>query len=238
MKTISENVSVIIIPAFEPDQILIDLIFGLIAHQNCHIILVNDGSGIAAKPIFDAFEKYPQVTILCHVENQGKGQALKTAFRYFLDYFPKSCRGVITADADGQHTLIDIVKMSETQMIHPEKLILGVRGFEGKVPFRSRFGNQLTRYVFWLFFGKKLKDTQTGLRAIPRTFLAELLKIPTCGYEFELEMLIKALRYHVQIEELPIDTIYLERNTSSHFKPLLDSLRIYFVFLRIFILRR
>ena len=80
--------------------------------------------------------------------------------------------------------------------------------------------------------GKKLTDTQTGLRAIPLAMLPRLLKIPASGYEFELEMLIAAKHQGVAVIEQPIRTIYEPGNPASHFQPLRDSMRIYFVLLR------
>ncbi len=84
--------------------------------------------------------------------------------------------------------------------------------------------------------GQKLSDTQTGLRAVPWGLLPLLLRVPLQGYEFELEMLLVCRSNHVRIAEVPIQTIYLEGNASSHFNPLLDSMRIYFVLLRFSIL--
>jgi putative flippase GtrA len=112
-----------------------------------------------------------------------------------------------------------------------QALILGSRGFKGKVPLRSRFGNVMTRGVFRILIGRALTDTQTGLRGIPRSFLGELLQVSAGRYEFELEMLIRAAARRMPIEELPIATVY-GTFAASHFNPLRDSLRIYFVFLR------
>ena len=110
-------------------------------------------------------------------------------------------------------------------------LILGSRTFAKEVPLRNRFGNVMTRGVFRLVIGRALGDTQTGLRGIPRSFLPELMRLETGRYEFELEMLVRATARDMTIEELPIATVYGDF-AKSHFNPLRDSLRIYFVFLR------
>ncbi|MGA2655360.1 MAG: GtrA family protein, partial [Gammaproteobacteria bacterium] len=137
-----------------------------------------------------------------------------------------------TADADGQHLPKDIIHTANTLALEPQHLILGSRHFTGHIPLRSKWGNKLTRAIFTLFIGKKLVDTQTGLRGIPRALLTPLLKIRSHGYEFELEMLIYAVQHHIPITELKIATIYENNNACSHFNPLLDSAKIYFVFLR------
>ena len=76
-----------------------------------------------------------------------------------------------------------------------------------------------------LIVGQKLTDTQTGLRGIPAPLVPCLLKLPSSGYEFELDMLIACKHQSVGIVEQPIRTIYLEGNKSSHFRPVADSMR-------------
>ncbi len=138
----------------------------------------------------------------------------------------------MTADADGQHHPDDIEKVARALEEQPHWLVLGVRRFQGAVPWRSRMGNELSRRVVHLVVGQKLTDTQTGLRGIPAMLAARLLEIEANGYEFELEMLIAAHQLGVPIKEEPIRTIYEAGNASSHFNPLVDSMKIYFVLLR------
>lgn len=224
---------VIIIPAYKPDSTLISLIQDLITKQQS-IIVVNDGSGQHYTHIFAELEKMTSVTVLHHAVNLGKGQALKTAFNYFLTHY-QDCPGVVTADADGQHLSIDIQKIAEELAQNPLSLILGARTFKKGVPFRSRFGNNLTRLIFRALIGQSLQDTQTGLRGIPRHFLQVLLKTSSSGYDFELDMLISASKRKIKINEIPISTVYKDENKSSHFNPLIDSFKIYFVFFRFLI---
>jgi hypothetical protein len=107
-----------------------------------------------------------------------------------------------------------------------------VRSFAADVPLRSRFGNSLTQWIFRMLMGKDVKDTQTGLRAIPRSMIPALLKMKAPGYDFEMEMLIEAVRSHAPLACVPIETVYIDGNKSSHFRPLADSVRIYIVFVR------
>lgn len=221
---------IIIIPAYKPDQSLVDLVSEL-TQQEFLIIIVNDGSGSSFDAIFQACH-HSNVTILEHAVNLGKGQALKTAFNYFLNSTHHHSPGVVTADADGQHRVKDIVNVSEFLANNPFSLCLGVRSFSKGVPFRSRFGNTLTRFIFKLLIGHSLTDTQTGLRGIPRSFLKPLLKSNSSGYDFELDMLISAAKQKIKMKEVPIETVYKDNNKSSHFNPLVDSFKIYFVFFR------
>jgi putative flippase GtrA len=169
--------------------------------------------------------------VLAHAVNLGKGRALKAGFNYFSLNFD-DCTGIVTADADGQHTASAIVKTAAALEQNPNDLILGSRNFSGRVPFRSRFGNLITKYIFLLLVGKKISDTQTGLRAIPRKIVPAMLTLSGEHYEYETNMLIETKRNNINIIEVPIETIYIEENKSSHFNPLRDSMKIYFLLLR------
>lgn len=223
--------AVIVIPAYEPTEKLAELAADLSADGR-DIVIVNDGSSPECQPVFARVAKLPHVTVLAHAVNLGKGQALKTAFNHVLINSAPETVGVVTADADGQHLAADIRRVAERleQLPGDKTLILGSRGFSGEVPLRSRFGNVITRGVFKVLIGRALTDTQTGLRGIPRSFLYDLLQIKAGRYEFELEMLVRAAK-RMSIEELDIATVY-GTFAKSHFNPLRDSLRIYFVFLR------
>ena len=223
--------AVIVIPAYEPTAKLIELVEDLSRDQRA-IVVVDDGSSLPCREVFSKAAAFPNVTLLSHAVNLGKGQALKTAFNHVLLTTAADAVGVVTADADGQHLAADIRRITERleDTARPAALILGSRAFQGDVPLRSRFGNVLTRKIFTLLIGRALIDTQTGLRGIPRAFLPELTQLEASRYEFELEMLIRATR-RMPIEELTIATVY-GTFAKSHFNPLRDSLRIYFVFLR------
>jgi len=230
MITADTRRAVIVIPAYEPTTKLVELVADLSADGR-PIVVVDDGSSPQCREVFEKVAALPNVILLVHAVNLGKGQALKTAFNQVLLQTPADAVGVVTADADGQHLAADIRRVAERlEQGGPRALILGSRAFQGTVPLRSRIGNVMTRRIFTLLIGRALTDTQTGLRGIPRSFLGELMQLKAGRYEFELEMLIRATR-QMPIEELTIATVYGDFAT-SHFSPLRDSLRIYFVFLR------
>lgn len=228
---IPDNVA-LIIPAYNPDTIVMDLINQMILNGFSTIIVVDDGSSMDSQKIFENIEALPEVIVLRHRLNSGKGAALKTAFKYVLETCPDKIDAVITVDADGQHTMDDIKQVAEAINHCDNCLILGTRDFSNSVPLRSRFGNLLTRRILNLLSGLKLDDTQTGLRCIPRQMLQESLQLPFNHYEFELECLFLAKRMGLRFVQIPIKTVYIDDNKSSHFRPLIDSIRIYFVFLR------
>jgi putative flippase GtrA len=222
---------VVLIPAYKPNAALLQVVKILAASGVPAIVIVDDGTGPEGDGYFAEVAQHPQVTCLRHAVNLGKGAALRTGINHILCHYPKTV-GVVTVDADGQHSAEDVLQVCATLQASPDSLVMGVRSFRGKVPFRSRFGNQLTRGVMRIVLGRNLSDTQTGLRGIPRSLLTRLLKIPAAGYEFELEMLIAAKHFAIPVIEQPIQTIYEPGNPTSHFQPLRDSMKIYFVLLR------
>ena len=224
--------AILIIPAYQPGPSLIDLLEELTEASFQQIFVVNDGSDPACTAIFDRAARLPRVTVLTHALNMGKGAALKTGINRALVDFPDAS-GIVTADADGQHAPADIRRVARLLDERPDHLILGVRDFSSSdVPFRSRAGNRLSSLIFRMVLGVALTDTQTGLRGIPLSLAPRLLRIPSNGYEFELDMLTAAKHQSIPIVQQPIETIYIDQNRASHFNPLLDSMRVSFVLLR------
>lgn len=222
----------IVIPAFNPDHKLITTVQNIAEFAFDEIIVINDGSHDSTTPIFNNIAQLTNCTVLNHAVNKGKGRALKTAFSYFVGKNENSI-GIITADADGQHTPEDIKRVSQTLRGNPDDLILGVRDFtEEDIPLRSRFGNKVTKSVLSITAGMNVTDTQTGLRGIPTSFANELLQIEGERYEFEMKMILACKNYHRNVKEVTIDTIYIDENESSHFNPIIDSIKIYYVFFR------
>jgi len=221
----------VIIPAYKPDEKLISTLNGLVESGFTDILVVDDGSGESFAPVFDQVNQIPECTLLRHQVNRGKGAALKTAMTYFMDNRPDHA-GVVTADADGQHLPADIAAVSKT-MLAGGNIVLGVRDFSSpNVPPRSKTGNKITIAVFRLFFGMKISDTQTGLRAFPRDTLPELISVKGDRYEYETHMLFHMNRRKMAFEEVKIETVYLEENKSSHFRAVRDSIRIYSLILK------
>lgn len=223
---------IVIIPAYKPTSRLIDLVQDLARGSDQRVVVVDDGSGPEYAAMFERLQTFRQVECLKHATNLGKGQALKTALNHLLVLYGRNSVGAVTADADGQHLVSDIRRVSDELVAHPNELILGSRVFDASVPWKSRIGNRLTQQVFRGFLGRSLRDTQTGLRGIPVGMIRDLLKVRASGYEFELEMLVLAMQRGIPLRELPITTVYEDQNRGSHFDPVRDSLRIYFVFFR------
>ncbi len=220
----------VLIPAYQPDHHLSKLAKELTA-AGFQMVVVNDGSTTGLE-VFRELEQMENVTVLPHPVNRGMGGALKTGFAYMAE---NGFDGVIAADADGQHSASDIKRMAEAlAAVTPGTLVLGAREI-AKMPPRSKAGNSLTKVMFRLLYGIDLQDTQTGLRGIPLTkdSISGLLNLPGERYEFQMEVLIYSAKLFPEgIVELPIQTIYIDKNQSSHFRPIKDGVKIYSVLFR------
>lgn len=217
----------IVLPSLNPDEKLNKVVDGLLSAGFEDIVLVNDGSDEAHLEPFRQAAAHKEVTLLTHEVNKGKGRALKTAFSYLVDN-RKQTAGVITVDGDNQHTVKDIRACAEKMLECKDKVILGCRDFtQDNVPWKSRVGNVSTSLVFRLFCGIKISDTQTGLRAIPYQYLPLMCGVEGERFEYETQMLFAIKKNHIGMEEVKIETVYLEDNASTHFDPIKDSLKIY-----------
>ena len=216
----------VLIPAYQPDARLPRLILELHrADPSTKIVVVDDGSGQKFSDIFEA-SATAGAHVISYEHNRGKGYALREGFTWIRDVAGDSRECVVTADADGQHTLNDIFRVGRT-CTDTGKSVLGVREFVGHVPARSRIGNTATSALFWLATGWKLKDTQTGLRAFPVALLPALLEVQGDRYEYELRVLLHLAKFRHPVSQIPIETIYEAGNPTSHFRPLQDSARIW-----------
>lgn len=217
-----------LIPAYEPDERLTELAKTM-AGRGFLVLIVDDGSGAAYQPTFAAAGCF--ATVLTHEKNRGKGAAIKTG----LTWITENCSGsftVVTMDADGQHLPEDAARICVTSEAEPDSLILGGRRFEGRVPLRSRLGNGLTRWVFRLSTGVKVYDTQTGLRAFSDRLLPAMQGVKGERYEYEMNVLMQWAQEKRPLQEIPIQTVYIDDNRSSHFHALRDSIRIYWEILK------
>lgn len=220
-----------IIPSFNPDQNLIELVRKLSNKSFYPIFVIDDGSRQEHQSIFCDLSKFKNVILLRHAVNLGKGAALKTAFNYILTKKPE-IKGVVTLDSDGQHTIEDCKNIIELLKKHPNNFLLGYRSFNTNIPLKSYIGNNISRFIYTLVLGKNFKDTQTGLRGFGIDVMKKCLTINSNRFEFETEQLALVLENDIPIYEIPIKTIYIENNKSTSFKPLADSFRIYFTLVK------
>ena len=212
----------VLIPAYEPDEELIRLAKEL-NEAGFDMVVVDDGSGPAYGKIFDEIKPYAH--ILTHEENRGKGAALKTGMVYIRDHMPQA-EHFITCDADGQHLVRDVIRVSE-RLQAGHKFVLTMRKQRENMPLRSWVGNTLSRVVYALLTKRYLSDNQSGLRGFDRSYIDWLVEVERDKYDYEMNVLYYAAKKAIPISTVMIDAIYINNNQSSHFQPVKDTLRIY-----------
>lgn len=213
--------SIVLIPSYEPEEVLVNLCSGL-KNEGFLVIVINDGSGEKFNDIFSRAGEYAHV--YSYEKNRGKGDALKYGYSKILEEYP-DYDYVLTVDGDGQHRIKDIVKMNEVISKYNVPII-GERKFDVKTPLKSRMGNSLSKFTQALATYRYLPDNQCGLRAFLVSSLKDMIKIKGSRYEYEMNVLT-----YLQLKELPfrmmtIQTIYENNNACSHFRPVQDTLRI------------
>ena len=221
----------VVVPTLNPNIELLDDFLKKLKKDFKNILVYDDGCRDEYDDYFKKLEK-DKIIVLHHYINLGKGRAMKDAFNYLLNEYP-NLKGVVTADSDGQHSVEDVKKCAKAVIDNPSALVLGCRDFDKEnVPARSRFGNKMTRRVLKLFVGVGVSDTQTGLRGLSKEVMMKFMTTAGDRFEYETNQLIDTISKKIPIVEVPIETIYINGNTESHFNPVKDSIAIYKVFIK------
>jgi glycosyltransferase involved in cell wall biosynthesis len=185
------------------------------------VIVVDDGSDDeTAKRASDR-----GASVLRHERNRGKGAALLTGLG---EARARSAVTAVAVDADGQHPASEALKLA----LHPasdDTLLLGVRDLRGAgAPLANRFSNAFSNGFLSMVCRRSLHDTQCGLRRYPVERVLEL-GVRAERYDIEADILLRALRAGVPIEEVPISVVYPpEELRRTHFHSVRDPARIVF----------
>ncbi len=181
------------------------------------VIVVDDGSTYTTPSVLNSLSG---VTLIRHEENQGKGASLLAGFAAALPFGGWA----VTIDADGQHDPADIPSMIGAIPVGQRPLVIGKREGMGheNVPWTSRWGRRFANFWVWASCGRWLSDSQSGFRIYP---LPETLHLGTKAkrFQFEVEVLVRAVWRGIPIIEAPVHAIYgPPEERVSHFRPWLD----------------
>ena len=220
---------VTVIPAFNPGPIVKAVVCEVTNHVD-RIILIDDGSDPANRKYFEECADDEHVQIIGLKSNRGKGYALFVGLSEALKYEPDF---IFTIDSDGQHNPNQIPAFKRLLGSSGRKydLVIGTRSAVEAMPMRSKIGNIFTARLFKTIFRKTIADTQSGFRALSADFARDVLNNIRPGrFETEMKMLVHAVESDRVIGTVAIDTIYLDRNRNSKFRPIQDSARILVTF--------
>ena len=214
---------IVLIPAYNPDDNLIKVLKSI--DKKCDIVVVNDGSNKKSDKYFSKVFEYGH--LISYEKNMGKGYALKKGFEYIKEKYKNNEYVVVCMDCDMQHKYSDALKLLEYSSNHTNTLVLGKRKFDKSCPFKSRFGNSITRKIYKKSTNKDIYDTQTGLRAFSYKLMDYMLYNPGNRFEYEMNVLLNLNKYNIEVYEIDIETIYIDNNSKSTYNVIRDSYRIY-----------
>jgi glycosyltransferase involved in cell wall biosynthesis len=182
-----------------------------------HVLVVDDGSKDGTADAARA----AGAEVLGHASNRGKGAALVTGFRVL---FARGADQVVTLDADGQHVPEEIPRLLEAAS--GADLVLGTRDhlFAGMSPTRRAANRLSSRAISWAA-GRPLTDIQTGFRLYTRP-LVEATGFSETRFDAESAVVVRAARLGFAIVSVPVRLAFADGRTTSHFRPVVDSLRI------------
>ncbi|NDV67007.1 DUF2062 domain-containing protein [Bacteroides sp. 224] len=211
---------VVLIPTYNNDRTLASVLEDVSCYAG-DIIVINDGSTDQTESILTTF---PQIEVVHHAQNKGKGTALKNGIRLAKE---KGFRYAITLDSDGQHFASDIPLFIDEIEKEPDALFVGARNLQAEnMPGKNSFANKFSNFWYRLETGNNLQDTQSGYRLYPIQQMGSL-KYYTAKYEFELEAIVFAAWRGIKVKNIPIHVYYPpEEERISHFRPLRDFTRI------------
>ena len=208
---------VALIPAFNAASTLGAVIES--ARSSLPVVVVDDGSSDGT----GAVAAQLGATVLRHPQNRGKGAALKTGFDWAVE---NGLDGVVTLDADGQHLAAEIPRFLAARQESGADLIIGSRRhlFEGMLP-RRRMANTFSAWGISWAAGVRVDDSQSGFRYYSSRLMREV-KLRSTGFDLESEVIVAAARRGLIIATIPIELGFVDGLSTSHYRPLSDSLRI------------
>lgn len=209
----------IVIPVYNHEQ-PVAAVINRALRLELPVFVVDDGSTDRTGVIIDDISG---ITVLRHQKNKGKGAALLTGFAAAA----QQAKWAISIDADGQHDPLDASRLIRAVPPGKRPIIIGHRqGMTHEhVPRTSRFGRGFSNFWVWVSGGPLLGDSQSGFRLYP---LPEALKLGVKArrFQFEVEILVKAARQRIPVQETPVQVVYQPgAERVSHFLPLQDFCR-------------
>jgi glycosyltransferase involved in cell wall biosynthesis len=213
-----------VIPALNAERTIGDVVRKT-REQIQDVIVIDDGCTDRTADVARA----EGATVLRHEVNRGKGASLKSGFAYGREH---EYDAVITLDADGQHLPSEIPKIIQAWQESGADLVIGGRAhlFDHMLP-RRRMANRFSAWAIAKAAGTRVSDSQSGFRLYTARLLREV-KLRSDGFDMESEVIIRAGVRKMRIVVTPVDLGFIDGLSTSHYRPLGDTLRIAWTGLR------
>jgi glycosyltransferase involved in cell wall biosynthesis len=192
----------VLVPAFNEEKNIKEVILRLRKHKNVNVIVVDDGSTDATPQIV----KKMGTVLVRHETNKGKGEAINSGFNFILKNYPKT-KYVVVIDADMQYLPEEAMKLLKPLEDGRTDFVSGYRDWS-EVPFRHMLGNFVWRKFFNILFGTNFKDTNCGYIALTRNAMKKVKRSIRGGYKIENSIFIAAIKNKFRIKQVPVTVIY------------------------------
>ncbi|GAF89316.1 unnamed protein product, partial [marine sediment metagenome] len=200
----------VIIPVYNEENSIKDVIERIPNHLNYEIILVDDGS--TDKSVLKIKElKKDNIILLEHQKNIGYGAALITGF--------KNATGdiIVTLDSDGQHCPEEIPDLIKPIINKQADIVIGSR-YLGKssyiVPTYTKIGEKIISFFLWILFRQKIKNNQNGLKAFSKKSAKIFNSMMYKRFGLCTEIVFKAAYYKFKLLEIPASVNLRKHGTS------------------------
>ena len=201
----------LVVPAYNEEKTVSEIIEGIV-NEGYNVVLVNDGSEDKTLELaINSKRKYPdKIFIVSHMINRGLGATLNTGMETAIK---KNAKYIITFDADGQHAIEDISKVIQPLLNGEADAVIGSRPFED-IPLSKSFANIVMNFLTLIFYRRKVKDSQSGLRAFTKD-AANKINVVSSGYGVSSEFIKEITDNNLRLSEVTITTIYTPETQSK-----------------------
>jgi UDP-N-acetylglucosamine---dolichyl-phosphate N-acetylglucosaminyltransferase len=204
----TEKRVVVVIPAYNEERTIVEVIRGLKQRGFTTLIVIDDGSSDRTSEL----ASHEGVIRLRHILNRGLGGALGTGIAAALRL---GAEVIVTFDADGQHDPNDIMKLLEPIEVEEAEVVIGSRMLDPRgMPYRRRMANSIANVVTYLLFGAWTTDSQSGLRAFSNRAAARMQIVAT-GMEVSSEIIAETVKNRLKWKEVPVTAIYTDYSLSK-----------------------
>ena len=198
----------IVIPAYNEERTIVDVIHGLKRHGFTRIIVVDDGSSDRTGEL----ARQEGAVWVRHILNRGLGGALGTGITAALRL---GAEAIVTFDADGQHEPDDIARLLEPIMAGEADVVIGSRMLDPVgMPYSRRLANWTANIVTYALFRGWTTDSQSGLRAFSSQAAAQI-QIMTNGMEVSSEVIAEIVKNSLKYKEVPVQALYTDYSLSK-----------------------
>lgn len=190
------------------------------------VIVVDDGSDAVTREALDELApRCPEMTLLRHEVNRGKGAALTTGLHYAEK---EGYTHALQVDADGQHDLADAPTLLESAKRDPNALWSARPLYDESVPKKRLIGRYVTHVWVWIeTLSFEIVDSMCGYRVYPIAPTLAILKTKHVGQfmDFDTEIMVRLYWKGLRVRFVPSRVIYPE-DGYSNFRMWEDNVRI------------